>query len=174
MEGEDQHEVCTEAHERLLPHRHQARVTGQQVPHARHRENDELLHQDAGGAGVDDVREVRQHDDDDQRAYPGPRDVSARTGDPESLHRKRGGLRGEAHDCAPREIRPCGRSASTARNTMNPARVSSEMLIWAPICWATPSTTPPSRVPHKEPSPPITTAANANSRIVSVPVVGWS
>ena len=55
---------------------------------------------------------------------------------------------------------------------MYPARTSSEMLIWAPICWATPSTTPPSRVPHREPSPPITTAANANSRIVSVPVVG--
>ena len=57
---------------------------------------------------------------------------------------------------------------------MYPARTSSEMLIWAPICWATPSTTPPSRVPHREPSPPITTAANANSKIVSVPVVGES
>ncbi len=55
---------------------------------------------------------------------------------------------------------------------MYPARTSSEMLIWAPICWATPSTTPPSSVPHSEPSPPMTTAANANSRIVSVPVVG--
>src|SRR5579875_409652 len=31
------------------------------------------------------------------------------------------------------------------------------MLIWAPICWATPSTTPPSSVPLSEPSPPITT-----------------
>src|SRR5271169_841715 len=40
------------------------------------------------------------------------------------------------------------------------------MLIWAPICCATPSTMPPSRVPHSEPSPPITTATNAFVAVV--------
>ena len=42
---------------------------------------------------------------------------------------------------------------------------------WLPRFWATPSTTPPSNVPHSEPSPPITTASNANSSS-SPPVEG--
>src|SRR5262249_12622042 len=167
------HEVRADPHERLLPDRHQARVSGQQVPHARQREHDERLHQDGGGARVHEVGEHREHHDDDQRDRPGPGHVPARPGDPELSCRTSGAFRGEARDCTPGEIRPWGRSASTARNTMNPARTA-ELWIGAPIPWATPSTTPPTRVPHREPSPPITTAANANSRIVSVPVLGAS
>ena len=76
VDVQDQHEVRAEPHERLLPHRYQARVAGQQVPHAGQCQHDERLHHDAGGAGVHDVGEQREHDNDDERAEPGPGHVS--------------------------------------------------------------------------------------------------
>src|SRR6266513_1274983 len=50
-------ELRAAPHESLLPHRHQAGISRRQVPHARHREHYECLHQDGGGARVHDVGE---------------------------------------------------------------------------------------------------------------------
>src|SRR5262249_44483404 len=47
--------------------------------------------------------------------------------------------------------RPCGLSRRTAKRATWPAMIGKPRLMWPPIDWATPSTTPPARVPRRLP-----------------------
>src|SRR5580700_5991313 len=67
--------------------------------------------------------------------------------------------------------RPPGRTVSTARNSRLTASTAYAWFSSPTTTWVMPSATPPARVPHSEPMPPITTASNAKIS-VSVPVSG--
>jgi hypothetical protein len=59
---------------------------------------------------------------------------------------------------------PSGRTARMTRKAMWPARSCQPGLMWAPIAWATPRTSPPANVPHRLPRPPMITASKPKIR----------
>ena len=153
--GEIQRRVGTDADERLLPDRDETAVPGEGVPHRRHEDEDPQPGQLLGDVGLEDGgdREQAEHD---QRRSTAVRSSERR------VQRSTRSARDGRHDRDARatKVRPL-RTMRTARKTRFPNRIDDCGLICAPMVWATPSTIPPTSVPHSEPIPPMTTASNA-------------
>ena len=162
--------VGAEADECLLADRDEPTVARERVPHHREDHEDQQHGQLLVDVRAEEERHHREHGDDEQRdrhrrdrhARPAlhtePAGERARCaaritgrGSGERGCRPRGGEHGEEHEVA-EEHAYCG-------------------LTCSPITCATPSTMPPSSVPHAEPNPPITTASKAKISCVG-PVEG--
>src|ERR1043165_4214347 len=156
--GEDDGGVGAEAEEGLLADRDQAAVAGEGVPHRGEDGEDEQLGELLGGVGRQRERDEGEGDDDDRDArHREPRQPAPAL---DGVARGRGVDRRHAQLLRAARVRPRG-LARTARNTRWPARIEYSGSMWAPTVCATPSTMPPSKVPHSEPKPPMTTASNA-------------
>src|SRR5439155_16228724 len=138
----------------LLPHGDQSAVAGEQIPHAGQNQQDEGVDEEIGDVRVDDVGKRREQHDHHCRADESPQGRSAGARDPN----------GRDHTASRARIKPCGRSASTARNTRWPASTPPLGSIRAPTACATPRMMPPTSVPQSEPTPPMMTASKAKIR----------
>src|SRR5207245_17880 len=157
-----QNGLRTHADVGLLSDRDQPAVASEQIPHAGEHQQDEGVDQEIGHVGVDHVRQCREQDDHDRRPNQPPQRRSAGTRDPHGGGACGHVRRGARHHTASRaRIKPCGRSASTARKTRWPASTPPLGSIWAPTACATPRMMPPTSVPQSEPTPPMMTASKA-------------
>src|SRR5207302_2967182 len=135
-------------------HGDQPAIAGEQIPHARQHQQDEGIDEKIGDVRVDDVGKRREQRDHDRRADQSPERRSAGACD----------AYGRDHTASRARIKPCGRSASTARKTRWPASTPPPGATWAPTAWATPRMMPPTSVPQSEPTPPMMTASKAKIR----------
>src|SRR5206468_5637528 len=136
--------------------RDQPGIAGQQVPHLREHQQRDELDQHPHQARVPPQRERRERDQQDGADHGSDPAREGRACDREGRRRHRDRFIAPANS-------PVGRHSSTARKTRCPVSTPQPGESLAPIVWATPRITPPARVPHSDPSPPMMTASNANS-----------
>src|SRR5438552_1759249 len=143
----------------------QPEVAGEQIPHAGQNQQDEGVDEEIGNVRVDDVGKRREQHDHHCRADESPERRSAGARDPNGhVHFVRVAGFPACHTASRARIRPCGRSASTARKTRWPASTPPLGSIRAPTACATPRMMPPTSVPQREPTPPMMTASKAKIR----------
>ena len=160
--GEPHGEIGAEAEERLLPDRHQSAIADQRVPHHREDHVDEQRRQPVDGLALSHSGPSASSDRRDERRR------RARCATRASSARRRRRAPRSSPASSPNAAQRAGRNrrnraARTARRGKStwPAMKKPCGLIDAPMLWATPSTIPPTSVPHSEPAPPITAASKA-------------